>query len=162
MYIGRTCDDVRLLPNCDINGPVLPRRIVLGFGVRGSRTGGRKPLRRREFITLFGAWAAAWPLAARAQQVSTAKVGLLWPGAGPPVSPRMESFREGLRRSGYVEEASRVHRILAPERIGTPTPPRSEDPVRTGKRPENKSLSVSRPSICLGREASRVHRILAP
>jgi putative tryptophan/tyrosine transport system substrate-binding protein len=44
-----------------------------------------------------------WPLAARAQQASTAKVGLLWPGAGPPVSPRMESFREGLRRAGYVE-----------------------------------------------------------
>jgi putative tryptophan/tyrosine transport system substrate-binding protein len=58
-------------------------------------------MRRREFITLLGA--LAWPLVARAQQASTAKVGLLWPGAGPPVSPRMESFREGLRRSGYVE-----------------------------------------------------------
>jgi len=44
-----------------------------------------------------------WPLAVRAQQTGIAKVGLLWPGAGPPVSPRMESFREGLRRSGYVE-----------------------------------------------------------
>ena len=33
----------------------------------------------------------------------TAKVGLLWPGSGPPVSPRTVSFREGLRRSGYVE-----------------------------------------------------------
>src|SRR5215472_10274851 len=60
-------------------------------------------MRRREFITLFGGAAASWPLAARAQQASIAKVGLLWPGAGPPVSPRMESFREGLRRSGYVE-----------------------------------------------------------
>jgi putative tryptophan/tyrosine transport system substrate-binding protein len=59
-------------------------------------------MRRREFITLVGG-AAAWPLTGRAQQASTAKVGLLWPGAGPPVSPRMESFREGLRRSGYVE-----------------------------------------------------------
>ena len=58
-------------------------------------------MRRREFITLLGA--SAWPLVARAQQASTAKIGLLWPGAGPPVSPRMESFREGLRRSGYVE-----------------------------------------------------------
>ncbi|MGA8699975.1 MAG: ABC transporter substrate-binding protein [Xanthobacteraceae bacterium] len=28
---------------------------------------------------------------------------MLWPGAGPPVSPRLESFGEGLRRSGYVE-----------------------------------------------------------
>src|SRR5262249_53574890 len=59
-------------------------------------------MRRREFITLVGG-AAAWPLTGRAQQASTAKVGLLWPGAGLPVSPRMESFREGLRRSGYVE-----------------------------------------------------------
>ena len=60
-------------------------------------------MKRREFIMLLGAGAAAWPLAARSQQTSTAKIGLLWPGAGPPISPRMESFREGLRRSGYVE-----------------------------------------------------------
>ena len=60
-------------------------------------------MKRPEFITFFGAGVAAWPLAARAQQASTAKVGLLWPGADPPVSPRMELFREGLRRSGYVE-----------------------------------------------------------
>ncbi len=59
-------------------------------------------MRRRDFIALVGG-ASTWPLAARAQQASTAKVGLLWPGAGPPISPRMESFREGLRRSGYVE-----------------------------------------------------------
>jgi putative ABC transport system substrate-binding protein len=38
-----------------------------------------------------------------AQQAGSAKVGLLWPGAGPPVSPRLESFREGLRKSGFVE-----------------------------------------------------------
>ena len=60
-------------------------------------------MRRREFIYLLGGAAAVWSLAARTQQASTAKVGLLWPGADPPVSPRMESFREGLRRSGYVE-----------------------------------------------------------
>ena len=59
-------------------------------------------MRRRDFIEGLAA-SAAWPLAARAQQASTAKVGLLWPGVGPPISPRMESFREGLRRSGYVE-----------------------------------------------------------
>ena len=60
-------------------------------------------MRRRDFIKVVAASAMIWPLAARAQQASIAKVGLLWPGAGPPVSPRMESFREGLRRSGYVE-----------------------------------------------------------
>jgi ABC-type uncharacterized transport system substrate-binding protein len=59
-------------------------------------------MRRREFIKAITGSAVAWPLAARAQP-STGKVGLLWPGAGPPVSPRMESFRAGLRRAGFVE-----------------------------------------------------------
>jgi putative tryptophan/tyrosine transport system substrate-binding protein len=59
-------------------------------------------MRRRDFIRVLGS-TLVWPLAARAQQASTAKIGLLWPGAGPPVSPRLESFREGLRRSGFVE-----------------------------------------------------------
>jgi putative tryptophan/tyrosine transport system substrate-binding protein len=60
-------------------------------------------MRRRNFIAGLASTAAAWPVAAHAQQTSTAKIGLLWPGAGPPVSPRLESFREGLRRSGYIE-----------------------------------------------------------
>jgi len=60
-------------------------------------------MRRRDFIRGTIGSAIAWPLAVRAQQTSTAKIGLLWPGAGPPVSPRLESFREGLGRSGYIE-----------------------------------------------------------
>lgn len=60
-------------------------------------------MRRREFIALLGGIAGSWSLPVRAQQASTATVGLLWPGAGPPVSPRLESFREGLRRLGFVE-----------------------------------------------------------
>jgi putative tryptophan/tyrosine transport system substrate-binding protein len=60
-------------------------------------------MKRREFVTLLGG-AAAWPLAARAQQVeSTPKIGLLWPGDAPPASPRMESFRQGLRALGFVD-----------------------------------------------------------
>ena len=61
-------------------------------------------IRRREFITLLGGAAAAWPIAARAQQAGgTARIGVLWPGDAPPVSPRMESFRQGLRASGFVD-----------------------------------------------------------
>jgi putative ABC transport system substrate-binding protein len=59
---------------------------------------------RREFITLLGGAAAAWPLVAWAQSAGNMRrVGILWPGASPPVSPRLESFREGLRGSGFVE-----------------------------------------------------------
>ena len=54
---------------------------------------------------LLGGAAAAWPLVARAQQQgeSVQKIGVLWPGAAPPASPRMELFRLALRQFGYVE-----------------------------------------------------------
>src|SRR5215469_8126086 len=60
-------------------------------------------MRRREFITLLGGVAVAWPLAARAQQGRMPTIGLPWPADAPPVFPRMESFRQGLRASGLVE-----------------------------------------------------------
>ena len=60
-------------------------------------------MNRRGFMMLLGGAAAAWPLAARAQQAeSTPRIGLLWPGDAPPASPRMESFRQGLRALGYL------------------------------------------------------------
>jgi ABC-type uncharacterized transport system substrate-binding protein len=43
-------------------------------------------------------------LVARAQQAGrTSRIGLLWPGDAPPTSPRMESFRQGLRASGFID-----------------------------------------------------------
>jgi putative tryptophan/tyrosine transport system substrate-binding protein len=54
-------------------------------------------MKRREFITLIGGGAAAWPLAARAQQPArTRKVGLLHPGESTTVSARVAAIREGL------------------------------------------------------------------
>ena len=59
-------------------------------------------MRRREFIALLGG-AAAWPLAARAQQAAMARVGILWPAASPPAPPRMEWFTQALRQLGFTE-----------------------------------------------------------
>ena len=61
-------------------------------------------MRRREFITIAGGAALGWPLIAYAQQgENIPKIGVLWPGAMPPVSPRMESFRLALRQFGYID-----------------------------------------------------------
>jgi len=60
-------------------------------------------MQRRQFITLLGG-TTAWPLMARAQQqIAIPKIGVLWPGAKPPGSPRMESFRQALRQLGYID-----------------------------------------------------------
>jgi len=61
-------------------------------------------MRRREFITLLGGAAAAWPLAARAQQRGkVARIGYLGLGPASAWSSRVEALRAGLRDLGWVE-----------------------------------------------------------
>jgi putative ABC transport system substrate-binding protein len=64
-------------------------------------------MRRREFITLIGSGALAWPFTARAQQPGRYRVGhlaLAAPADAPPPPPaNWDAFVQGLREAGYVE-----------------------------------------------------------
>ena len=59
-------------------------------------------MRRREFITLIGGAAAAWPLSTGAQPARVPRVGVLTP-AQSDATPVFNGLRKGLRDLGYIE-----------------------------------------------------------
>src|SRR3954468_21855590 len=60
-------------------------------------------VRRREFITLAGIAAAAWPVMARAQQPKIPVIGFIDSRSPEALGERLRKFRQGLKDSGYGE-----------------------------------------------------------
>jgi putative tryptophan/tyrosine transport system substrate-binding protein len=68
-------------------------------------------MKRREFMSLLGGAAAAWPFAACAQQAAMPVVGFLHPASVHAAGDQLRAFHQGMKEAGFVEGRERSDRI---------------------------------------------------
>src|SRR5215475_7084061 len=114
---------------------------------------------RRDFIALLGGAAAAWPMAARAQQsAQRARIGILYPGLASALPSRIAVLRDGLQAVGYRE----------PDNVQLVLRSTGGDPARTiplamelVERKVDVIVAVSAPAVTAARSATTTTPIVA-
>jgi putative ABC transport system substrate-binding protein len=111
-------------------------------------------VRRRAFIRLLGgAAAAAWPLAARAQQPARLpRIGILWPNPATVSGHFVDAFRQGLGELGYVEGRNMTIEFRTAEGTMERLPDLAAELVRL---PVEVILTATSPTIRAAQQATR-------
>ena len=104
-------------------------------------------IRRREFISLLGGAAAAWPIAAGAQQAAMPVIGFLGAVSPTGFSDRLQAFHQGLKDTGYAEGANIAIEYRWAENQLDRLPAMAADLVRRQVAALSRAAALSQPSL---------------